>query len=319
MKHSHSLSMLFISGTMMLAACNPPSAAHDREVIRIGHLPITHAAPLYFTKEYEDELLPGYELELVRFSSWVELMDALNTGRIDGASVLFELGMKAKERGIDISAVALGHREGNAIVAGHDIDSASDLEGETVAVPHTLSAHNLLLDEMLRRAGLDYDSVNMVEMPPPEMPAALAEDRISSYIVAEPFGALGVTLDTGHVLHQSNEFCPNNCLCCALVLRDDFMEASPELADQFIQGYLEAGQIADAGDAEALEVHKNYLTVDEDALDLSLGWIEYGDLEIREDEYSFLQERLVDMGLSDDPPDYDDFILTDYFDEEEES
>jgi len=35
----------------------------------------------------------------------------LNSGKVDGASMLIELAMKAKEQGIDLKAVALGHRE----------------------------------------------------------------------------------------------------------------------------------------------------------------------------------------------------------------
>ena len=62
-----------------------------------------------------DEQYEDYNLELVKFGSWPELMDALNTGRIDGASVLIQLAMNAKEKGIDLKAVALGHRDGNVL------------------------------------------------------------------------------------------------------------------------------------------------------------------------------------------------------------
>jgi len=34
-------------------------------------------------------------------------VDALNSGKVDGASMLIELAMKAKEQGIDLKAVAL--------------------------------------------------------------------------------------------------------------------------------------------------------------------------------------------------------------------
>lgn len=55
-------------------------------------------------------------VELVKFGSWPELMDALNSGRVDGASVLIELAMKAKERGVGLKAVALGRRDGNVAI-----------------------------------------------------------------------------------------------------------------------------------------------------------------------------------------------------------
>ena len=53
----------------------------------------------------------------------------------------------------------------------------------------------------MKKEGLTYEDVNVVEMPPAEMPAALAGDQIAGYVVAEPFGAIGVNIDKGHVLH----------------------------------------------------------------------------------------------------------------------
>ena len=50
--------------------------------------------------EYEN-----YNLELVKFGSWPELVDALNSGAIDGASMLIQLAMNAKEKGIDLSTL----------------------------------------------------------------------------------------------------------------------------------------------------------------------------------------------------------------------
>ena len=56
--------------------------------------------------------------------------------------------------------------------------------------------------ETLKEEGLKKEDVNIVEMPPAEMPAALAGDQIAGYIVAEPFGAIGVNIDKGKVLHN---------------------------------------------------------------------------------------------------------------------
>ena len=43
---------------------------------------------------------------------------------------------------------------------------------------------------MLKKDGMTYEDVNVVEMAPAEMPAALSENRIAGYVVAEPFGAM---------------------------------------------------------------------------------------------------------------------------------
>ena len=185
----------------------------------------------------------GYRLELVKFSSWPDLIDALNAGRIDGASVLMQLAMQAKDIGVDLKAVALGHRDGNVIISANDIDEVNDLKGTTFAIPHTHSAHHLLIHELLKNEGLSYDDVNLVEMPPPEMPAALAEGRISGYAVAEPFGAIAVNLGVGKVLAHSESFWPDS-YCCVLVLRNAFITENERLTQEFIKHYVAAGKAA---------------------------------------------------------------------------
>ena len=76
-------------------------------------------------------------------------MDALNTGKVDGASVLIELAVKAREQGIDVRAAALGHKDGNVIIGGNGIEKVEDLRGKIFAIPHKQSTHNLLLQQML--------------------------------------------------------------------------------------------------------------------------------------------------------------------------
>ncbi|MFC3040778.1 ABC transporter substrate-binding protein [Virgibacillus xinjiangensis] len=311
-----SIILLWISSLLILSACGTHTHSHsgDKTTLKIGYLPITHAAPVYFEKEMAEEYLGDVELELVKFGTWIELMDALNTGRIDGASVLIELAMKSREKGIDLKAVALGHKDGNAAIVSPEVDEVEDLAGTSVAIPHTLSSHNILMSRMLEKGGMSYDDVHMVEMPPPEMPSALATGQISSYVVAEPFGALGVTLDQGKVLYQSEDLWPGS-LCCALVLRNDLIENHTELAQNFMDGYVAAGEAAGKDNDHSHEVHKKYLDVNDEALALSLGWISFEDLRISREDYEILTESLIDMGLSDGPPPYEEFVDNSLIDE----
>ena len=147
--------------------------AVEQKTVRIAYLPITHALPVFATKELETPDGPVH-VELVKYGSWPELMDALNTGKVDAAAVLVELGVKAHEQGIDVRAAALGHTEGNIIIVGNDINSVQDLKGKSFAIPHKQSTHKILVDLMLEKAGLTENDVRVVEMSPPEMPAALA-------------------------------------------------------------------------------------------------------------------------------------------------
>ena len=144
--------------------------------------------------------------------------------------------MKAKEQGIDLKAVALGHKDGNVLVSSKEVETTADLKGETYAIPHKFSSHNILLNEMLKKDGIAYEDVNVVEMAPAEMPAALSEKRIAGYVVAEPFGAMAVALEKGKVHYHSDEIWPDS-YCCVLVLRMILSKKSRSL-QSFVSQYV---------------------------------------------------------------------------------
>jgi NitT/TauT family transport system substrate-binding protein len=292
-----------------LAACssseNAQTGEGEKRTVKIGYLPITHAVPLYIEKEMEE--YKNFDLELVKFGSWPELMDALNTGRIDGASVLVTLAMKAKEQGIDLKAVALGHRDGNVLVTANDINSVEDLKGKSFGIPHKFSTHNILLYQMLKQNGLQYEDVKAVELPPSEMPAALSEGRIAGYVVAEPFGAISVSINKGKVLYQDQEIWKDS-IDCTLVLRNDFITKDNDIAQEFVNAYVKAGEAAEKKDEHTFEMSSKYMKADEKVMDLSFQWISYDNLKLNEKDYEELSKNLKEMGLLENPPAYKDFV-----------
>lgn len=306
--------ILFTMAVMLvsLAACGKKQggvdSAGDGKTIKIAYLPITHSLAVL---EEADELQEkdGIKIELVKYGSWPELLDALNSGRVDGASVLIELAMKSKQEGVGIKAVALGHKDGNVLIVSNKIKDVRDLKGKTFAIPHRQSSHNILLNDALAKGNLTIDDVNVTELAPTEMPSALASGTIDGYCVAEPFGAMGVSLGVGKVLYTSEELWENS-LCCGLVLTDDFIEAHPDEAKSFVESYKAAGAGLDKDSAK--KVAKKYLNQKDEVLDISLQWISYDDLDITEDTYDVLVEKVKKYGLSDNPPAYGDFVKNDF-------
>lgn len=299
----------FVILTFALASCNkePGDSSSGTDTVKIAYLPITHSlAVLEEAEELEEST--GLKIELVKYGSWPELLDALNTGQVDGAEVLIELAMKSKEEGIGIKAVALGHKDGNVIITSKDINSVAELKGKKFAIPHRQSSHNILINDALAEAGLTTDDLEIVELAPTEMPSALASGQIDGYCVAEPFGAKAVSLGVGQVLLKSEELWEDS-LCCGLVLTDAFLDEKSTVAKSFVESYKEAGK--NLTQEKAKEVAKKYLNSDDDVLDLSLEWISYDDLEITEDTYNTLVEKVKKYGLSDNPPAFEDFVKND--------
>lgn len=306
--------LLLVLSLTILCGCKNENAP---PAVRIAYLPITHALPVLVEKELHTD--PAFSVELVRYGSWPELMDALNTGRVDGASALTVLAVAAREQGIPLRMVALGHRGGNVIVAGKHIATAADLKGRTVAVPHRQSSHHLLVRLMLEKAdlrgvigtekNLDADAVRLIELSPPEMPAALARGDIDAYCVAEPYGAQALALGAGKVLYHSDELWPDS-LCCALVFNEQFLARNPEAARRYTAAYLKAGSTMDADQNLTSRVAARELKVNGDVLAMSLDWIAFAKLAIRPEDYARLTELMVRYGLTQKPPTFDGVVTT---------
>lgn len=279
-----------------------------KETVKVAFLPITHALPVFeLALECQDDPASDFQVELVQYGSWPELMDALNSGKVDAASVLVELAMRAAEQGVDVRALALGHRDGNVIVASGSVGSVPDLAGRTVAIPARQSSHYLLVLQALADAGLSESDVTLTELAPTEMPSALASGRVDAYCVAEPFGAKGVKTAGGHVLANSEDLWADS-VCCALVANGRFLSGRPEVAARFARAYREAGDALDAEQGRPLEVAKRFLSQEDDVLQTSLQWISYRDLAIDEATYDELLSRVRAAGLSQNPPSYEAFV-----------
>ena len=300
---------------MVCTACNqsnPTKSVTKKETVRIGYIPTTHAFPLFI--EVEKQLdNKDFHIELIRFGSWPDLMDGLITGRIDGASVLITLAMKAKSQGIDLKAVALAHQDGNAVIVANDIQKVEDLKGNYFAIPHKFSTHNILRYKMLKNVGIAEDEVQTVELTPAEMPAALASGRIAGYVVAEPFGAVSVANGNGRVLYQSEELW-KNALDCAIVFRTDFIQAKTDIMDEIIQRYVVAGELANHKNDALKTTVADYMKVSEEVLDISLQWISYKDLQIHKEAYDELVREIKEMNLFDQPPTYESFVNQTFMD-----
>src|SRR5947208_8841895 len=130
--------------------------------------------------------------EPVRFNEFGSIQTALLSNNLQATFILAPLAMKLREDGHPIRIVYLGHRDGTAMMVHKDSDikTIRDLKGKTVAFPSRYSNQYLILFKALHERGMSIEDINAVEMPPPNMPAALASRRGCDAIIAgEPIMA----------------------------------------------------------------------------------------------------------------------------------
>jgi len=131
-----------------------------------------------------------------------------------------------------------------------DITDVKQLGGRTVAIPFWYSIHNVVVQQLLRDAGLTpvskaanadiaANEVNLVVMAPSDMPPALASKRIAGYIVAEPFNALAENLKVGRIQRFTGDVWRNHA-CCVVFMHEHDLNNRPEWSQKVVNAIVKA-------------------------------------------------------------------------------
>src|SRR5205823_5431205 len=160
-----------------------------RQKFRIGFLPVTCHLTCPVTDFINKQMTGDSFFEPVRFNGWPELKEAYLSGYTLATFILAPMAMALREQGVKIKIVYLGHRDGSAMMVHKDskIFRIEDLRGKTVAVPSRFANQKLLLYKALRERGMSIADINIVEMPPPDMPVALQSHSVDAITSGEPF------------------------------------------------------------------------------------------------------------------------------------
>ena len=277
----------------------------DSQAIRIAYLPITHSVIMMMMAADQDENAP-YAIELVPFSTWPDVVDALRTGRVDGASILFEVALQAHGYDDSLTMTSLSHRDGNVVVVDNTIEGYQDLIGRTVAIPHRLSPQHTLLQIALEREGIDPESLNIIEISPAEMPFTMASGAISAFIVAEPFGSIAESAGVGRILETSDQIYPNS-ICCVMVLRDFGYDTTQR--DWLLNRFDQMAEKARECNEYVLSVFRNHSRVSDDIIRQSFYNINFESLRIDYHEYSSVTDTILRHGVLNQVPCFLDFVL----------
>lgn len=234
------------------AVMNPGDATADAgsgdspaptDTLRIGYLPITDAAPLLLAHdggEFEQRGIRTPKPTL--FRGWAPLVEALQSGSVDIVHLLMPAAMQLRyEAKVPVKVLSWNHVNGSAITVATRIREISELAGTTVAVPGWYSIHNVVLQQLLRDAGLTAvinqtpdaaaGTVQLVVLAPADMPTALGAGSITGYIVAEPFCAVAEIQGIGRILRFTGDVWREHA-CCVTVVREDLIETNPDLAQR---------------------------------------------------------------------------------------
>ena len=174
------------------------------------------------------------------------------------------LAMKLREQGVPVKIVYLGHRDGSTVMVASDSEARDlrDLRGKTFAIPSKYSNQYLVITKLMQDQGVSPAEINFVEMPPPDMPGALAVKAIDAYFIGEPHAAKAELDGTGRVLYHAKDIWPG-FISCVLVVHERLAKERPELVRDLVRGIAESGEWAETHRLEAARVAAPYFRQDE--------------------------------------------------------
>ena len=208
------------------------------KTVTAGFLPLTDSMILIAAREKGFAKANGVDLILSKELSWATIRDRITVGHLDVAHMLAPMPIAMNAGLVPFSApmvvpMALG-LGGNAITLQKDIwENISDKEnnndvdalanGETLkqhvvqrlksgqqklrfGVVHPFSGHNLELRYWLSSCGINpEEDIEIVIVPPPLMPDALASGQIDGFCVGEPWNSVCVSKGHGRIITTKSE------------------------------------------------------------------------------------------------------------------
>lgn len=235
----------------------------------------------------------GILLRLVRETSWANIRDRMAVGHFQVAHMLAPMPIAARlgltPMPLDIVApMALG-LGGNAVTVSRDLFAQMEgadrpldprqagralghalgrrrsdgLPPPKFAVVHPFSGHNYDLRYWLAACGIDPErDVEIVVVPPPLMPEALARGRIDGFCVGEPWSSVAVADGSGVVVTGKSAIWRHSPEK-VLGVSTGFAEREPEILAALLRALFRAarwcGDPANHGELASLLARRTYI------------------------------------------------------------
>ncbi|MTW13394.1 nitrate ABC transporter substrate-binding protein [Pseudoduganella eburnea] len=290
-----------------------PSLARAADPLVVGGLPVTCNLTLPIACSAR-----GGAFEFSKYSGWPEIKESLMTGRIQAAYMLAPLVMDLADRKIPLKIVSLGHRSGAVIMVRTDsaYKRFSDLRGKRIAIPSRFAVDFLFLRKMLAREKMSPKDIQIIEMAPPDMPAALYANAVDAYCTGEPFGAAAQKAGYARPLAMTRDEW-RNYICCVLTVREELIKSNRPLVQDLVNHVQSAGNWLDATPANRAKAAKIAATrkffnqdpkVIQFVMDNPADRVTYGDLRMIRSEFDELMNLSIEAGTLKRPVAYETYV-----------
>jgi NitT/TauT family transport system substrate-binding protein len=310
------LGMAATSIPLGLTSC---SQSDENQLLTVGGLPVTCNLTLPIACVAKATAgTSGMGFQYSKYSGWPEIKESLMTGRIQAAYMLAPLVMDLTTKKIPLRIVSLGHRSGAVIMVRTDSDyqTFKQLKGKRIAIPSRFAVDFLFLRKMLAQEGMTHTEIEIVEMPPPDMPAALYAKAVDAYCTGEPFGAAAQKAGYARPLRMTRDEW-RNYICCVLTVREELIQEKPEVVQDLVNHVMGAGAWLDQEQAnreKAVNIAAGRQFFNQDpniirfVMENPTDRVTYGDMRMIKEEFNDLMELSIAAGTLTKPVAFENYV-----------
>ncbi len=252
-----------------------------------------------------------------KYLDFPTMKEALIARRIEATFMIVPLAMKLAADGVPVKIVYLGHRDGSTFMVQKDgpITDFGGLRGKRVAIPSRFSNQALLLHKLMKQWHMEPGDIDLVEMPPPDMPSALQARAIDGYFVGEPHAARAELGGWGRVLYYAKDVWPD-FISCALVVRQELIDEQRPLVQELVDGIAASGKWLDQDQAHRFDaadvVGRYYYNQDPELLKFVLSQppdrVKFTDLKPLRENFDEIMQLANDTGVIEKHMPFDEYV-----------
>lgn len=241
--------------------------------INVGYVPFADAAALMLAKENGIFAKHGLNAKLTAAPAPTAIVASMVSGQEQFGFVTTPVLINSNVQGTGVKCVSTvdgrqvpdASQDGTALVAakGSGIKDVTDLAGKRVAVVQLASLNALDMQALALRAGIDPKKVTLIQLPFPQMPAALAQGRVSAAVIVSPFLQTAVKAGATVINHPNVELFPGGTIFC-LAATAKYLKSNPKVVSAFHASINEATALAKAHPDQAKATLAKYLNISAD-------------------------------------------------------
>ncbi|KRV47866.1 hypothetical protein AQ490_05770 [Wenjunlia vitaminophila] len=274
--------------------------------ITLGVIPIIDIAPIKLGVKKGFFAEQNLNVKLQESQGGAAIVPAVVSGDYQfGYSNIVSL-LVAKSKGVPVKMVSVGARasddelddgSGQLMTSSSSINTVADLAGKKIAVNTLKGINEVAVRTSLEKSGVPGDDVSLVEVPIPNMPAALKSGDVDAAMMGEPFVTVAEK-QGAHPVPVSYAAMGKQMPFAGWFVAERYAADNPEVVKRFTTALEKSLRYAEEHPDEARATLDSYLKLDEgvSAAVTLPGW----DPTTSRDEIENLAKLTVDAGLIDD-------------------